>query len=188
MAHAEHAKKSDRTYGISRSSIIDLFVFDDKNRHTPRCLSGLRTEPGIITTLYASFFLGSNLSSATICTIAWINSIPLHWQNYRCQLIEIRIPLFPLFIECPPVRPCECGCIHEDPLLPYPVCCHLQMDGATVDAWLYFPGIKSFSSIPKTIAPTVKMETSQCQHLRQTRRLLMTEVTPPRRPPHLLPF
>jgi hypothetical protein len=36
----EHANKLDRIYGISRSSIIDLFVFDDKNRHTPRCLSG----------------------------------------------------------------------------------------------------------------------------------------------------
>jgi hypothetical protein len=44
---------------------------------------------------------------------------------------------FPLFFKCPRVRPCDCGCIHEDTLFTLQL-----MDGATVDAWLYFPGIK----------------------------------------------
>jgi hypothetical protein len=49
----------------------------------------------------------------------------------------------PLNLLCPRVRPCECGCIHEDPLFPIqPGGFNSSADGATVDAWPYFPGLK----------------------------------------------
>jgi hypothetical protein len=59
--------------------------------------------------------------------------------------VSIELRISPGFFKCPRVRPCECGCIHEDTLYPHPVWCNLtfqRMDGASVDVWLYFPGIK----------------------------------------------
>ncbi len=35
------------------------------------------------------------------------------------MLVELRISSSPFF-KCPRVRPCECGCIHEDPLFLIP--------------------------------------------------------------------
>ncbi|EFX83403.1 hypothetical protein DAPPUDRAFT_240238 [Daphnia pulex] len=66
--------------------------------------------------------------------IAW--NIPLHWKNYQCR------PSYgSLFF---PFRPFVNSYSRGHPL-PYPVWCDLtlhRMDGATVDAWLYFPGTK----------------------------------------------
>jgi hypothetical protein len=44
---------------------------------------------------------------------------------------------------CPRVRPCVCVCIHEDVLIPIPPGgFSFTADGALVDAWPYFPGLK----------------------------------------------
>jgi hypothetical protein len=49
--------------------------------------------------------------------------------------------LLPLSLKFPRVCPCEC--IHEDPLFPIPPAeFNSSMDGAPVDAWLHFPGLK----------------------------------------------
>jgi hypothetical protein len=61
--------------------------------------------------------------------------------------IELRISLSP-FIKCTRLlRPCHVnlGVFTRTPFSLYPVWRNLtlqRMDGATVDAWLYFPGIK----------------------------------------------
>ncbi|EFX76246.1 hypothetical protein DAPPUDRAFT_107074 [Daphnia pulex] len=78
-------------------------------------LSDLRPEPAIMTTRNASFACaGIHLSSAPIS----INSIPFDWRDYR--YLSSYGSLLPLSLNllCPRVHPCECGCIHEDPLFP----------------------------------------------------------------------
>jgi hypothetical protein len=56
---------------------------------------------------------------------------------------ELRISSISPFFQCPRVRPCECGCIHEDSLLPIPPGgFNFSVDGALVDAWSYIPGFK----------------------------------------------
>jgi hypothetical protein len=56
----------------------------------------------------------------------------------------LRIYSSPSF-KCPRVYPCQCaGCIHEDTLFLSRLVdsTSLRMDGALVDAWPYFPGLK----------------------------------------------
>ncbi len=43
-----------------------------------------------------------------------INSIPLDWRIFSAEFRISSIP--PFLTKCPRVRPCECGCIHEDSL------------------------------------------------------------------------
>ncbi len=58
-------------------------------------------------------------------------------------MAKLRISFSPFF-QCPRVRPCECGCIHEDTLFPIlpGVGFNFSADGIRVEAWLYFPGLK----------------------------------------------
>jgi hypothetical protein len=53
---------------------------------------------------------------------------------------------FPLSLNVVVYAHVNVGVFTRTPFLPYPVCwCNStlqRMDGATVDAWLYFPGIK----------------------------------------------
>jgi hypothetical protein len=55
----------------------------------------------------------------------------------------LRISSSPFF-RCPRVHPCECGSIHEDLLFLIPPGAGFDpsTDGALLDAWLYFPGLK----------------------------------------------
>ncbi len=73
------------------------------------------------------------------------NQHPLQLEK-RPVSIELWISLFPPFFKCPRVRPCECGCIHEDTLftLSRLVPFNSSSDGWSNcrDAWPYFPGIK----------------------------------------------
>jgi hypothetical protein len=56
------------------------------------------------------------------------------------EFLFFPISLNPL---CPRVHPCECGCIHGDPLYSIqPGGFNFSADGAPVDAWPFFPGSK----------------------------------------------
>jgi hypothetical protein len=62
---------------------------------------------------------------------------------------ELRISSIPPFFKCPRVRPCECGCIHEDSLLPIPPGgLNFSADGVLVDGCLaVFPWLKGRKNI-----------------------------------------
>jgi hypothetical protein len=68
----------------------------------------------------------------------------LHLRNHQCR--SSNGSLLPPFFKCLRVRPCECGCIHEDTLftLSRLVPFNSSSDGWSNcrDAWPYFPGIK----------------------------------------------
>ncbi|XP_046444228.1 uncharacterized protein LOC124194209 isoform X2 [Daphnia pulex] len=97
-------------------------------------LRDLRTQPSIVTTQYEVFLV------KVFCHQQQFQDQRFQDKKHPIALkfgmqsnafsIELRISLFPLSSN-PRVRPCECGfTLH-------------RMDGATVDAWLYFPGTKA---------------------------------------------
>jgi hypothetical protein len=52
------------------------------------------------------------------------------------------------FLKSSRVHPCQSGCIHEDTLFPIPPGFNYSADGALVDAWPYFPGLKVGHNLP----------------------------------------
>ncbi|XP_046654702.1 uncharacterized protein LOC124348518 [Daphnia pulicaria] len=91
-------------------------------------------EPAIITTRLSAGAddISSNLSHHRLDTF--------HWRNYP-DVNQVKDPFFPFLFKCPRVRPCECGCIHEDTLFPIPSG-WIQLISGWMDVWPYFPGIK----------------------------------------------
>jgi hypothetical protein len=60
------------------------------------------------------------------------------------MLIELQISSSP-FCKCPRVHPFLCGGIHESEdlfVIPPGVTFNFPTDGAIVNCWLYFPGVK----------------------------------------------
>ncbi|EFX82845.1 hypothetical protein DAPPUDRAFT_101178 [Daphnia pulex] len=99
----------------------------------------LRHQPTVITTKHASFACAAIQSVISHHLIDWH---PVSFQKLPMS-VELPISSSPFFLKkSPRVRPCECGCIHEDALFPIPPGgFNFSADGATVGMpGCYFPG------------------------------------------------
>jgi hypothetical protein len=110
------------------------------------CLLTIRIHPLSHFQLLNLLFL--SILFVTHCLIfIYIDSIHPVWLGKNCQCRSSCGSLLPFSINplCLRVHPCECGCIHEVTLLPYPAWWIQLFSGWTEHlwiAWLYFPGLK----------------------------------------------